>query len=465
MPKKYDVAIIGSGPGGYTAAVRLRQLGKSVCVIDLSEERMGGVCLNEGCIPVKSLINSAKLFSQINKSESYGVEAEARPPDMKKLTACSDSASLKLRSALKGLFKKNGIEFITGNAGLASRNKLYIKSDSGAEEIEAENIIIATGSSAAIPAGIRPDGETVVTSSEAIRLQRVPKTLVVIGAGAIGVEFCSLFAALGSKVTLVEAMKNILPFEDEDISKALERTFKKSGVEIFLNARLNSINKKRGACEAIINAEGKEKRIEAECVLIAMGRKPNTRGIGIEGTEIKTIGGFLVTDSRLRTTVENIYAVGDVVNSPMYAHVAYAEGITAAESIAGNKVKPINYENVPSVVFSEPQVASVGLSESKAKEIGRETAISKHFFRSNGLAIATGRDEGFLKLIADKKTREILGAHIIGGDATEMIHEFVIAKNANMKVDDIAQAIHAHPTFSEIAVDTAKALFGKPIHG
>jgi len=465
MARKYDVAIIGAGPAGYTAAIRLRQLEKSVCIIDVSDERLGGVCLNEGCIPVKSLINAAKFFSAIKNSRDFSIEVEVRPPDMKGLAERAAGASLKLRSGLKGLFKKYGVEFIPGWARLVSRNKVSVLSQGGESEMEAKNIIIATGSSPAVPFGIEADGKRILTSSEAIKLEKIPKSLLIIGAGAIGVEFCSLFAALGTKVTLVEMTKNILPLEDEEISKTLERVLIKQGVEILVNTKLKGIKKKEDACEVMLEAVGKDKTAESECVLIAMGRKPNTEAIGLNAMEIKTIGGFIVTDSRLRTTVENIYAAGDVVNTPMYAHVAYKEGITAAEDIAGRKTEPINYEDVPSVVFSEPQVASVGLTEPKAKKKGYGAAVSKHFFRANGLAIATGREEGFIKVIADKKTREILGVHIIGSNATEIVHEFVIAKSAKLKIDDIAKAVHAHPTFSEIAVDAAKAVFDKPIHG
>ena len=465
MSKQYDVAIIGSGPGGYVSAIRLRQLERSVCVIDVSEERLGGVCLNEGCIPVKSLINSSRLFSMMKNSKNYGIESEVKQPDMKKVVACSQNAAAQLRNGLKSLFKKYGIEFIAGKARVISRNRLKVTSKDGKEEeLEANRIIIATGSSPKIPMNTKVDGEAIMTSSEAIKLERVPKTLLVIGAGTVGVEFCSMFSSFGTKVTLVEMMPNILPSEEEEISKALMKIFKKRGIEVFVNTKVKSLNKKDDSCEAILEIDGAEKRIEFESALIAIGRKPNTEGVGLEDVGVKMEDGFIVTDDRMRTNIESIYAVGDVLNTPMYAYVAYKESLIAAEDIAGIKTEPIDYENVPSVVFSEPQVASVGLTESKAKELGNDAAISRHFFKANGMAVATLRQDGFIKIIADKKTRAILGVHIIGGNATEILHEFVIAKSSKLPIDDIAKAVHAHPTFSEIAVDAAKAVFGKPIH-
>jgi len=466
MLKKYDVAIIGSGPGGYVSAIRLRQLDKSVCVIDTSEERLGGVCLNEGCIPLKSLINSAKFFYAISKAKGYGIEAIVKPPDIKKIVSCSKDAASQLRNSLKGLFKRYGIEFIVGKAKIISKNRLNVKLGNGKDEdLEASKIIIATGSSHKIPRNIKIDGEAVMTSSEAINLTKIPKTLLIIGAGAVGVEFCSMFTSFGTKVTLVEMMPNILPSEDEEISKTLMKIFKKRGIDTFVNTKAKELNKKNSSVEVVLEIGGIERKMEFESVLIATGRKPNTDGIGLENVGIKMEDGFIVTNDRMRTNIDNIYAVGDVLNTPMYAHVAYIEGIVAAEDIAGLKIEKIDYSNVPTVIFSDPEVASVGLTESKAKELKYEIAISRHFFKANGLAVATRCEEGFIKIIADKKTHNILGVHIIGDDATEILHEFIVARNSKLTIDDIAKTVHAHPTFSEIAQDAAKAVFGKPIHG
>ena len=466
MSRNYDVAIIGAGPGGYVSAIRLRQLDKTVCIIDFDETRLGGVCLNEGCIPVKSLINSAATFSAIKKAGECGIEAKLKAPDMKKIVQCSQSATLQLRTGLRGLFKKYGIEFIEGRAKLIANNKVKVTlRDGGEEEIEADKIIVATGSSPKIPPNIEIDREMIITSNEAIRLEKVPRTLLVIGAGAVGVEYASMFASLETKVTLVEMMPNILPFEDDDISKTLVRTFKKRGIEVLTNTKVKSLHKKNGVVEAVLEIDDNEKKTKFEYALVTTGREPNTKDIGLSDVGIKLDNGFVLTDDKMRTNIKNIYAVGDVLNTPMYAHVAYKEGLIAAEGIAGEKKEKIDYENVPSVVFSEPQVASVGLTEKKAKEKAHDVATSKHFFKANSMAVISHKDEGFIKIVVDKNTKAILGVHIIGGEATEILHEFVIAKNSGLSIDDIAKAVHAHPTFSEIAVDAAKAVFGKPIHG
>ncbi|MDP3790041.1 MAG: dihydrolipoyl dehydrogenase [Candidatus Omnitrophota bacterium] len=465
MPDKREVVIIGSGPGGYVAAIRLAQLGKRVSVIDIDETRLGGVCLNEGCVPVKSLINSASVFSVIKKSDIYGLEADVKPPDMKRIVAVSKNVSAVLRNGLKGLFKKNGIEFIGGTAKLLSDKRVEIESKNGREEIGADNIIIAVGSSPKQIPNVVPDGRNIFTSTEAIRLETLPGTMLVIGAGAIGVELASMFSSLGTKVTIIEMLPHILPFKDEEISKTLERAFKKRGVEVFTNAKVRGLNKKGSSLEAVFDTVDGEKKGEFEYVLVAAGRRPNTEGLGLEKAGVKTEGGFIAADEKMRTSVKNIYAIGDVLNTPMYAHVAYREGIIAAESIAGVKSEIIDYDAIPHVIFSEPQIAGVGLTEGEAREKGYDAAISKHFFKANSKAVINRSDEGFIKIIADKKTRKLLGVYVIGEDATEIIHEFVLAKTAGLTVDDIARAVHAHPTLSEIASDAAKAVFGKPIHG
>ena len=465
MPDKRDVAIIGAGPGGYTAAIRLSQLGKRVCVIDIDETRLGGVCLNEGCIPVKALINSAAAFSAIKKAGIYGLEADVRPPDMKKIVAVSQNTSAGLRNGLKSLFKKNGIAFIAGRAKILSDRKIAIESAGGKEEVEADHIIIAAGSRPKIPLVAVPDGKLIITSNEAIRLETLPKTMLVMGAGAIGVEFASMFSTLGAKVTLAEMLPRILPFTDEEISKALGMIFKKRGIEVITGVKVKALSKKNKSVEAVLETGAGEKKAEFECILVATGRQPNTDGIGLEAIGVKVKDGFITVDDRMRTSVKNIYAVGDVLNTPMYAHIAYKEGIIAAEEIAGIKGEMIDYENTPHVVFSEPPAAGVGITEAEAKEKGCDVAVSKHFFKANSKAVIDHSDEGFIKVIADRKSRKLLGVYIIGEGATEIIHEFILAKSACLTVDDIAKMVHAHPTLSEIACDAAKAVFGKPIHG
>lgn len=465
MPDRRDIAIIGAGPGGYAAAIRLSQLGKRACVIDIDETRLGGVCLNEGCVPVKSLINSASLFSAMKKAGAFGLEADVKTPDMKKVVAASQDASAVLRNGLKGLFKKNGIDFISGKARLLSGKRIEIESPRGKEEIEADSIIIASGSRPKTIPNAALDGKNIFTSTEAMRLETLPAAMLVVGAGAIGVELAFVFSSLGTKVTLIEMLPHILPFKDEEISKTLERVFKKRGIEIFTGSKIKALDKRKNGVEVVTDTAGGEAKNEFECILIAAGRRPNTENLGLEKAGIKTEKGFIAVDERMRTSVNGIYAVGDVLNTPMYAHVAYKEGIIAAEDIAGVKIETIDYDTVPHVIFSEPQVAGVGMTETEARENGYDAAVSKYFFKANSKAVINRNDEGFAKIIADKKTRKLLGAYIIGCGATEIIHEFVLAKSAGLTADDIAKAMHGHPTLSEIACDAAKAVFGRPIHG
>ncbi|MFH0839889.1 MAG: dihydrolipoyl dehydrogenase [Candidatus Omnitrophota bacterium] len=432
MSEKRDVAIIGAGPGGYVSAIRLSQLGKRPCVIDIDEAHLGGVCLNEGCVGVKSLIGNA-----------------SKGQDIREIVSRSQEAVSALKSGLKSLFKKNGIEFISGRAKLLPGKKINVSQNGEkSAEIEADNIIIATGSSPNIPQGVIIDEKSFITSSEAIKLEKLPQTMLVVGAGALGVELASLFLRLGTKVTLIEALSRILPFEDEEVSKSLARILAKKGMEVLTGRTIGPADK-----------------TAFEKILIVTGRKPNIGGLGLEDAGIKTKDGFIVTDSKMRTSVKGIYAAGDVLNTPMYAHVAYREGIIAAEDICGVKVEPIDYENVPHVIFSDPEVAGVGLTEIQAKEGGYDIAVSKYFFKANAKAVIGKKDDGFVKIIADKKTRKLLGVHIIGEGATEIIHEFVLAKSAGLTVDAITKMVHAHPTLSEIAGEAAMAVFGKPIHG
>jgi len=465
MAKRYDVAVIGSGPGGYTAAIKLSQAGKHVCIIDVDEAKIGGVCLNEGCIPLKSLLHSARTYSLMKKAADSGIEAQLKIPDMAKIVESSQRAVSQLRSGLKNLFKKNHTDFILGKAALSSARTLSVCNEGRKEEIEAENIIVASGSHPKVPSGLRIDKEAIITSKEAIRLGSFPGKLLVIGAGAIGVEFSVFFASFGTEVTLIEMMPNVLPSADEEISKALARSLRKNGINVITDANVKSIDRKDGSVEAVWVGGGKETQGVFESVLVAVGREPNTGGIGLREAGIELKSGFVMTDSKMKTSQDNIYAVGDVVNSPMYAHVAYKEADIAVQNISASVSEELNYECVPHVVFSEPQIASVGLTEEEARNRGCEIAVSKQFFKANGMAVATHSDEGFIKIIADKRDGKIIGVHIIGGAAAEIIQEFVLAKHAGLTAEYIGKVIHAHPTFSEIAVEATRAVFGKSIYG
>ncbi|MBN1871879.1 MAG: dihydrolipoyl dehydrogenase [Candidatus Omnitrophica bacterium] len=452
MDKRYDVAIIGSGPAGYSAALRLGMNNRSVCVIDFSQALLGGVCLNEGCIPVKSMLNTAKVYRQARQSEDRGVTADVKDVDIKKAADFASSASSRLRKGIKGLLDKYGVVFTEGRAELDGSSKLRISKDNGdIDGIEAESIIIATGSRPKGISGIEADGHLIMTSRDALRCNEVPRRLLVIGAGAIGIEFSSIFSAFGSEVTLVEAMPRLLPSVEEELSSALGRIFKKRGINILTDAGVSVLHKGKQSVEAELKTCDSVKRQSFDAVLIAAGRIPNTDGLGLDRLGIKMTDGFIDVDEGMRTNIYNIFAAGDVLKTPMYAHTAYREAYIASDSILGNVTKMACYKNTPLVVFSEPQIASAGLNESEARALYGDVVVSRAFYKANGLAVATNHEDGFIKVVFDKKERLLYGVHIIGEQATEMIHEYILAMNAGLKVDAIADVIHAHPTYSEMA--------------
>lgn len=460
MAKIYDVIVIGSGPGGYVAAIRLAQLGKSVCIVEQDRERIGGVCLNEGCIPTKALINSAGIYDLAKESSSLGLDVKVSPPEMPRIISYALNNSSKLRSGIEFLFKKNKIDVIFGRASLTSNTTVQV----GGEDFSAQNIIIATGSRPKALSGIEPDGIRVLTSSDVFKLKEVPKSLLVIGAGAIGIEFGSLFSSLGSKVTIVEALKQVLPLEDKDVSLEVAKYLKKKGIEVLTASLIEKLEKKPSACSVSIRTEAGSLNREFDYCLLSIGRSANIEGLGLEKCAVPTEKGFIRVNDLYQTNINNIYAIGDCINTPMLAHVASAEGIVAAEAIAGRNPKKLDYDNIPSAVYSEFQAARVGLTESSAREKGLGVVVGKHYFRACGKAVLLHKEDGFVKIVADKDAR-IIGVHIAGYQASEIIHEFVLAKSASLSLRDIANMVHSHPTLSEIAQDAAKAVFDKPIHG
>ncbi len=468
MDKQYDYLILGSGPAGYVSAIRAAQSGLKVAVVEKDPEMFGGVCLNEGCIPAKSLFHSAEIIDTVRKNwDICGLKCEPGSIDMSRMVAKSREAREQLCKGLSFLFSKNGIEIIYGTGCFVDRETVSITGVGGEQVlVKAKKFLISTGSGPKVLPGVPVDGKIVITSSEAIRLDNIPENILIVGAGAIGIEFASFFNILGSKTTLVEMGQTVLPLEDKEVGKRMKSISKQNGIEVLTGSIVEKVSTGNGAAEVVINFQDNRKDGTYEKVLIATGRVPAVSGIGIDklGMDMDEKG-FIRVDTRMRTSVENIYAAGDVVNSPMLAHVAYAEGEVAAVSAAGKEAYPVDYGCIPNAVYSNIRAASVGANEEQLKSGGVAYKAGKQFFKSNGRAVANSRTEGFIKVLAQAETRKLLGAHIVGYEADELIHEFALAKRMSLTVDDIGRTVHAHPTFSETAVDACRSVFGKPVHG
>ena len=468
MDKKYDYVVIGSGPAGHVSAIRAAQLGLKVAVVEKNESMFGGVCLNEGCIPAKSLFNSAKIICYTNKStEVCGLEGECKNyPDLNKIVAKSREAAETLKKGLSFLFKKNNIDLILGKGSFIDSTTLQItQGEKETGKLKADKFLIATGSRPRKIPGISFGG-SVISSSKAICLEKLPEKVVIVGGGAIGVEFASFYSILGAEVVIVEMESHLLPKEDREIAKNLQSIFRRRGVTVHTASSVEEIIQEHGSTDVIIKTPDGELTEKCDTVLVCIGRIPLTSNIGLEKIGVETDKkGFIKVDPEMRTTVSNIYAAGDIIPTTMVAHAASAEGEIAAEIAAGKKPEPIDYSCMPMVTYSDVQVASVGLTEHAANEKGLHYKVGKQFFLANGMAVVTSRTEGLIKIIADKTTHKLLGVHIAGYQAAELIHEFNVAKRAGLTVEDIEKTVHAHPTFSEAAVDACKAVFGSPIHG
>jgi dihydrolipoamide dehydrogenase len=466
MKKQYDIAVLGGGPGGYVAAIRAGQLGFRTVVID--KDNLGGICLNWGCIPTKSLLKNAEIYDNIkNHSNDFGIKTTGLEFDFNRIIKRSREISDRISKNVEILIKKNKIDRIRGFGKLISKNTIQIVDDNGkvSESINAENIIIATGARPRNLPAIPVDKKNIITSTEAMILEKQPKDLIVIGAGAIGVEFAYFYSALGTKVTIIEMLKNILPIEDEEVSKTLEKNFKKRGIEILTNSVVDKAEVKSGRVNVIVNSNGEQKIITAEKVLNAIGVVGNVEGFGLEelGVQIER-NNIKVDKESYETNVKGIYAIGDVIGPPWLAHVASAEGIHCVEKIKGIKNPAVDYDNIPGCTFCQPQVASVGLTEQKAKEKGYEIKVGKFPFMASGKAFAIGEREGFVKIIFDAKYGEILGAHIIGSEATEMIAEITLARSLEATGESLIKTVHAHPTLSESIMEAAANAYGEAIH-
>ena len=465
MTKKFDLCIIGAGPGGYVSAIRASQLGLKVAIVEANH--LGGICLNWGCIPTKALLRSSEINHLLHNLDQFGFSAENIKHDFAKIIERSRAVSKRLSSGVAGLMKKNKIEVINGFAKFLDAKKIAV----GNEEIEATYFIIATGARARVIPGMEPDVENIWTYREAMTPKALPKSLLVVGSGAIGVEFASFYKNMGSEVTLIEMAENILPVEDEEISKLARKSFEKQGIKIYTSAALKSLKKGKGSVTATVEIAGKLEEITAEKVIMAVGIVANIENLGLEKTKVKTDKGRVIANGYLETAEANIFAIGDVVGSPWLAHKASHEGSIAAEKIASKlgkydakKIHPIKIENIPGCTYSMPQIASVGLTEKKAKDAGKKIKVGRFPYMANGKAIAAGESEGLIKVIFDEKTGELLGAHLIGAEVTEMIQGYVIAKQAELTEEDLMHTIFAHPTMSEMMHEAVLDAYGKVIH-
>jgi len=473
--EKFNLVVIGSGPGGYQAAIRAAQLGMNVAIIE--RDKPGGVCLNWGCIPSKAILKCAELYEYLKRSEEFGIKIDGLSYDYSKVIGKSRKASSTLTKGVEYLFKKNKITHYKGIGNLIARNKVGIYGDNQEKEIEAENILIATGSVPKTLPGLEIDGKLVMTSDEAIMSTEFPESIVIIGGGYIGVEFAYAYNTFGSKVTIVEMEDHLLPGADAEIANELERSFKKSGITILTSNKYSSVKKSKGYVEVILENTSSKALIpiKASKLLVAVGRRAvansaptslsfynKTKDMGLKELKIElNESGFIKTDESYMTTCSNVYAIGDVIGPPLLAHKASEEGVVAVELMTGSKNSKVHYNRIPSCVYCQPEIASIGITEDNAKMQGLKFNIGKYPFRASGKAVATGNVEGFVKIISDSKNGEILGAHIIGHGATELIAEIGVAQTLESTPLEIAITSHAHPTLSEAVMEAALSVLGR----
>lgn len=460
--QNYDIVIIGGGPGGYVAAIRAAQLDLSVCLIE--REHLGGICLNWGCIPTKALLKSSEVNHLLKKAEDYGIKAENVGFDLSKIVERSRKVSAQLSAGISHLMKKNKVQVIMGEAKIAAPGKVEV-SGQAQQLITAKHIIIATGARARVLPGFEPDGKCIMTYKEAMVPTALPKELLVVGSGAIGIEFASFYSNLGSKVTVVEIMDRILPVEDHEVSEFMAKSLTSKGIQIHTKSKLNALKKLGSTVEADLEINGKKEARTFDAIIMAVGIAGNVENIGLEHTKVKVDKGHITVNEWCETSEKGIYAIGDVAGAPWLAHKASHEAIICVEKIAGIKhVKPLNKNLVPGCTYSMPQVASVGLTELQAKEQGHKTKIGRFPFLANGRAIASGETDGFVKTIFDEKTGELLGAHMVGAEVTEMIQGYVIAMNLEATEEDLMHTIFPHPTLSEMMHESVLNAFSKALH-
>lgn len=459
----YDIIVIGSGPGGYVAAIRAAQLGMKAAVVEKAE--LGGICLNWGCIPTKALLKSAQVFDYIKHAADYGIEVKDAKPHFAGIVKRSREAANSMSKGVQFLLKKNKIDVIAGSGKLKPGKKVAVTDSAGkTTEYTAGHIILATGSRSKELPNLKQDGKKIIGYREAMVLPEKPESMVVVGAGAIGVEFAYFYNSIGTKVTIVEYLPRIVPNEDEEISRELTRSFKKQGIEALTGTSVESVDTSGKRCKVKVKSAKGEQLLECEIVLSAVGVATNLENLGLEETGVKTEKGKVLVDDFYKTNVPGVYAIGDIVKGPALAHVASAEGITCVEKIAGQHAEPLDYNNLPSCTYCQPEIASVGYTEEQAKAAGYTVKVGKFPFTASGKATAAGSREGFIKVIFDAKYGEWLGAHFIGANVTEMIAEVVAARKLETTGHEIIKSVHPHPTMSEAIMEAAAAAYGEVIH-
>jgi dihydrolipoamide dehydrogenase len=462
--QRFQVIVIGAGPGGYVAAIRAAQLGRKVAIVE--RERLGGVCLNWGCIPTKALLRNAEVLSLAQRGEEFGLQIQGLSADYRKAQIRSRQVADRLARGIAYLMRKNDIAVVSGTARLRTSTQVEVQPNDGgaAQMLQAEHIILATGSRERLLPGITIEGRRVWTSYEALQVEAAPESLIIIGAGAVGVEFASVFAAYGTRVTLVEMLPALVPLEDPDISEVLEQSFRKRGMQLLTGTRVDKVEVSEQDVRVVATSPQGTRDLSAAALLLAVGRAPNIEGLGLEAIGVTVERGYVQVGSRQQTSIPNIYAIGDIAGPPLLAHKAMAEGGIAVEHLAGQAPKPLERANIPNCTYCSPQVASIGLTELRAREVGREVKVGKFPFRASGRALAMAETEGLVKVVADAKFGEILGVHIVGPEATELIAEVAALKTLEATLDELFLTVHAHPTLAEALLEAALAADGRAVH-
>jgi dihydrolipoamide dehydrogenase len=459
----FDVIVVGSGPGGYVTAIRASQLGLKTAVVE--KENLGGVCLNWGCIPTKALLKSAQVFEYVKHAEDFGIKVSEYDKDFNAVVNRSRQVANGMSGGVQFLMKKNKITVIDGFGKVQPGKKVAVTAEDGKETVySANHIIIATGARSRELPSLPQDGKKIIGYRQAMTLDKQPEKLVVVGSGAIGIEFAYFYNSMGTDVTVVEYLPNIVPLEDEEVSKQLERTFKKSGIKVMTSSEVTGVDTSGDGCKVTVKTKKGEEVLDADIVLSAVGIAPNVEGIGLEDVGIAADRGRIMVNDYYQTTVPGYYAIGDIVKGPALAHVASAEGILCVEKIAGHNVEPLDYGNIPGCTYCFPEVASVGMTEKAAKEAGYDLKVGKFPFSASGKASASGHKDGFIKVIFDAKYGELLGAHMIGSNVTEMIAEAVLARKLETTGHEILKAVHPHPTLSEAFMEATAAAYDEVIH-